>query len=284
MFLSGKTVRCFENRMLWLCVIKKKRNGKRNSIERKKPNSLSRIPSPAGINTDLSSWPSLWLSSCPPCHRSRLKSLEEDRRNGAAAVRVTRISCLFPDRCSQKSTELQQQWLRKDPHRTIPLRHSCGWWGSGELLLGNRVSCLKFSGEKTSKGSFVPSRLNVLQKMNMLWYSLRTSVKQLQIVVTGTLHSPFLSRLALPWGYFMCNTKVWALSGKWMLCCWKEHSWITSVLSLEWSIRIWHISKCLRKSIRRNDRLIFLFFWRHHEIRYPYRYRGSESWLCGSIF
>lgn len=45
---------------------KKKRNGKRNSIERKKPSSLSRIPSPTGINTDLSSWPSLWLSSCPP--------------------------------------------------------------------------------------------------------------------------------------------------------------------------------------------------------------------------
>lgn len=43
----------------------KKRNGKRNSIERKKPNSLSRIPSPTGINTDLSSWPSLWLSSWP---------------------------------------------------------------------------------------------------------------------------------------------------------------------------------------------------------------------------
>lgn len=42
---AAKTVRCFENRMLWLCIIKK-RNGKRNSLERKKANGLSRIPSP----------------------------------------------------------------------------------------------------------------------------------------------------------------------------------------------------------------------------------------------
>lgn len=57
------------SQMFWkqdaLSLHYKKRNGKRNSIERKKPNSLSRIPSPTGINTDLSSWPSLWLSSFP---------------------------------------------------------------------------------------------------------------------------------------------------------------------------------------------------------------------------
>lgn len=183
------------------------------------------------------------------CRQSQLKSLKEDRRNGAAAVRVTRISCLLPDRRSQKSTELQQQWLRKDQYRTISVRHSCDWWGSGKLLLGNRVSWLKVSGEKRQRGHLYSACWMFLKRWACYGIHEGSMFKQLQIVLTSTLHNPFLSRRALPRGYFCVIQRLEPYQEN--ECSVVEKNWVISVLPLEWNIGTSYISKCLlRKFIR----------------------------------
>lgn len=149
-----------------LSSAQKKRNGKRNSIERKKATAPQGSPVPAQHKQ----WPlfptfamAQFLISC---HQSQPTSSEEDRRNGTAAVRVTRISCRLPDRRSQRSTGLQQQWLRKDGPRTINPREVGRDWeemGGVPAHFGPRsiVSHPGFSGEKASKGLLVPGIVNV---------------------------------------------------------------------------------------------------------------------------
>lgn len=168
------------SQMFWkqdaLSLHYKKRNGKRNSIERKKPNSLSRIPSPTGINTDLSSWPSLWLSSFP---RVTEANWSHWRRIGGMAQllwewlefpvsfltdAIRKVQSCNNSAWGRSNTE-QSQWA-------IAVTYDEG----GKLFQGNSL-LPKIFRWKMSKESFMASMLNVLQKMNMLWCSLRICIK-----------------------------------------------------------------------------------------------------------
>ena len=86
--------------------------------------------------------------------------------------------------------------------------------GKEGALTEKQCLWLKIFRWKMSKGSFVPSMLNVFQKM---WYPVRSYVQAAGHWPNFPLkvpHYTFLSQLALSWGYFMCSTKVWALSMK----------------------------------------------------------------------
>lgn len=96
-------------------ALPRKRNGKRNSLKRKKANSPTGIPSPsARINSDLSFRPPLWLSSWPPVTRADPR---HQRRIGGMAQLLggwLEFPATFPRGAELKSTGLQQQRLRKD--------------------------------------------------------------------------------------------------------------------------------------------------------------------------
>lgn len=70
---------------------------------------------------------------------------------------------------------------------------------------------------KMSKGSFVPGTFSVFQKMNVPWYPVKSCVQatcHCPNLPPHVLHYLFLWWLALPWGSFLCSTKVWTLSEK----------------------------------------------------------------------
>lgn len=158
--------------MLWLCISrkkKKKRNGKRNTIERKKANSLSRIPSPTtGINTDLSSWPSLWLSSWPRVTKANRRHWW--RIGGMAQLLWGWLE--FPvsfltDTVRKVQSCNNSVWKRTHREQFPWAVVLTGW---EEWAFPKKQSLTYDIQVQMLKGSFAPSVLNVFPKGSRLWY------------------------------------------------------------------------------------------------------------------
>lgn len=94
-------------------------------------------------------------------------------------------------------------------------------------LTGKQSFLPKIFRWKMSKGSFVPDMLNVFQKMNRLWYALRSYVQAVGSWSNFPLKSP-ISQPALLWGYFMYSTRFEPYLWKWRFSCYKEKTWIVS--------------------------------------------------------
>lgn len=154
--LSGKTVRCFENRMLGLHDQKRRR--KEKQYRREKQITSAGSPAQQRHKHWLSSWPSLWLSSLTSCHQSQPTSLEEERRNGAAAVRVTRISCLLPDWHTQAEKYRVTTTVAEEGDRAQNSPSEAALWpAEGEIWLRKQSFFSKIFRWKRQRGHLYPT-------------------------------------------------------------------------------------------------------------------------------
>lgn len=132
------------------------------------------------------------------CHQSRPTSSAEDRRNGAAAVRVTRISCHLPERCRPKSTGLQQQRLRKDrPEQSSGGGAGLGRSGRCSFPLWTEKHSLSTRTQVKRITRLLSTCPGECQRQARCWDSTAVTFKSLATVQRG-LAGTFLSLAASP--------------------------------------------------------------------------------------